>query len=339
MGVSRTTFLRGALALAATSCGGSGPDGQKRLLNVSYDPTREFYRDINAAFSPVWANAHAGAAVRLEMSNAGSGKQAHAVIAGLKADVVTLATAYDIDQIARAGLIDPAWRDRLPNRSAPYTSTVVFLVRAGNPKHIRDWNDLAAPGVAVVTPNPKTSGGARWNYLAAWAYALAQPHADDASARAFVARLYGNVAILDDGARAATTTFVQRNIGDALITWENEALLAQREAGAGRLEMVAPSRSILAEPPVAWVDRYVAQQGTAELAQAYLHFLFSPQAQEIAARHFLRPIDGAVLARHPEFAALARPTIDEVFGGWDHAYRTHFAEGGVFDQIMGGRRI
>ncbi|HWA01230.1 MAG TPA: sulfate ABC transporter substrate-binding protein [Caulobacterales bacterium] len=336
MRLSRGAFVSGALAWGVSACARPGA-AAPRLLNVSYDPTRELYAAINPAFAAHWREARAGAHVAIEMSNGGSGRQARAVISGLRADVVTLALPYDIDQIAKAGLIETRWRERLPFNSAPYTSTVVFLVRAGNPKGIRDWNDLAREGVSVVTPNPKTSGGARWNYLAAWAYALAQPGGDDARARAFVSQIYNNVSVLDSGARGATTTFVQRGIGDALIAWENEAFLALREAD-GAVAMVTPSISILAEPPVAWVDRNVEQRKTREIAEAYLRFLYTPQAQEIVARNFYRPSDPDVLAGHAEFAPIPLVTVDQTFGGWDAAHRTHFAENGVFDQIMGGRR-
>jgi sulfate transport system substrate-binding protein len=331
------------LAFALASC---GPPPQARhaaethLLNVSYDPTREFYRDINAAFARAWAGKHPGAAgVEIEMSHAGSGRQARAVIDGLKADVVTLATPYDIDRIAAQGLIAPDWRARLPRNSAPYTSTMVFLVRAGNPKHIADWNDLIRPDVKVVMPNPKTSGGARWNYLAAWAYALAQPGGDERSARAYVTKLYANVPVLDTGARGSTTTFAQRDIGDVLVTWENEAHLALQEFGAERFEIITPSRSILAEPAVALVDRNADEHGARQAAQAYLEFLYTPAAQDIAARHFFRPSDPAVLARYVDrFPAIPLARVDETFGGWARAQQVHFADGGVFDQITGGRK-
>ena len=338
MELSRSAFLTGALASVAAACGPSASQAPTHLLNVSYDPTREFYAEINPAFAAQWAQGHPGPSLTLEMSNGGSGRQARAVINGLKADVVTLALQYDIDQIAKAGLIDVNWRTRLPFNSAPYTSTIVFLVHAGNPKHIRDWSDLTHEGVAVVTPNPKTSGGARWNYLAAWGYALQQPNGNAASARDFVSKLYHNVSVLDSGARGATTTFVQRGIGDVLITWENEAYLAVQEAGADKFEIVTPSMSILAEPPVAWVDRNIERRGTRELAEAYLRFLYTDQAQEIAAKHYFRPSDPDVLKRHHEFRSIPLVKVDETFGGWDNAHREHFTEGAVFDQIMGARR-
>ncbi|MES1199968.1 MAG: sulfate ABC transporter substrate-binding protein [Pseudomonadota bacterium] len=320
------------------SCGAPSAGAATHLVNVSYDPTRELYAEIDAAFVTQWTAAHAGAPLSIQMSNGGSGHQARAVIEGMPADVVTLATPYDIDQIAKAGLVGEDWRDRLPYHSAPYTSTIVFLVHAGNAKNIQDWDDLVQTGVAVVTPNPKTSGGARWNYLAAWAHALAKTNNNQAAARDFVQHLYANVSVLDSGARAATTTFVQRGIGDVLITWENEALLAIQEAGVGKFEIVTPSSSILAEPPVAWVDRNIDRRGTRESAEAYLHFLYTAQAQEIGARHFFRPSDPSVLIRHTEFPSIPLVSVDEAFGGWDQAQRTHFADGAVFDQIMGGRR-
>jgi sulfate/thiosulfate-binding protein len=338
----RGLLLVAVLIAALTGCGPREERGAAapiNLLNASYDPTRELYRDLNTAFAAEWASAHpGGGAVSIEMSHGGSGRQARAVIDGLKADVVTLAVPYDIDQIAAAGLIDPAWRERLPFHSAPYTSTIVFLVRAGNPKNIHDWNDLAREDVSVVTPNPKTSGGARWNYLAAWAYALGQPDGSATTAQDFVRRLYANVSVLDSGARGSTTTFAQRGIGDVLITWENEAYLAIEELGEGRFEMVVPSMSILAEPAVAWVDRNVEEHGTRETAEAYLRFLYTPAAQDIAAEHYFRPSDPEALLRHTQrFRAIPLITVDEVFGGWTEAHRVHFAEGGVFDQIMGAR--
>ncbi|HVV31713.1 MAG TPA: sulfate ABC transporter substrate-binding protein [Vitreimonas sp.] len=329
---------RSALALLAAAplaaCGSGRTAGTPHLLNASYDPTREFYEDINRAFAPYWLAQNAGkTAPVVEMSHGGSGAQARAVIEGLPADVVTLALAYDIDQIAARGMIDPAWRARLPLNSAPYTSTMVFLVRSGNPKNIHDWNDLLRSDVRVITPNPKTSGGARWNYLAAWGYVLTQPNGNAAAAREFVKQLYANVPVLDTGARGATTTFAQRGIGDVLITWENEAHLAQQEF-AGRYDMVTPSVSIQAEPCVAWVDRNVARHGTRELAEAYLRFLYTPEAQEIAARRFFRPAVPEILAQHTEFPAIRLLTVDETFGGWAEVQRQHFADGGVFDQIL-----
>lgn len=329
---------RPLLALLATAplaaCGNDRSAGAPHLLNASYDPTREFYEDINRAFALDWSSQNAGKpAPSIGMSHGGSGAQARAVIEGLPADVVTLALAYDIDQIAARGLIDPQWRARLPLNSAPYTSTMVFLVHAGNPKNIRDWNDLVRSDVAVITPNPKTSGGARWNYLAAWGYALTTQNNNAAAAREFVKNLYARVPVLDTGARGATTAFAQRNIGDVLITWENEAHLAMQEF-AGHYEVVMPSISIRAEPCVAWVDRNVRMHRTRALAEAYLRFLYTPQAQEIAARRFFRPGVPEILAQHPEFAAIRLLTVDEAFGGWAQAQRQHFADGGVFDQIL-----
>jgi sulfate/thiosulfate-binding protein len=309
------------------------------LLNVSYDPTREFYQDINASFAKYW-RAKSGDTVTIRQSHGGSGKQARAVIDGLDADVVTLALAYDIDMIAQRGRLLPLdWQKRLPNNSSPYTSTIVFLVRKGNHKGIKDWDDLVKPGISVVTPNPKTSGGARWNYLAAWGYALKQPGGDDTQARAFVARLFKNVPVLDSGARGATTTFVQRGIGDVLVAWESEALLSISESGKGDFEIVVPSLSIVAEPPVAWVDKVVNRHGTLGLAQAYLEFLYTAEGQEIAARHYYRPRLESVAQKYAgTFPRIKLFTIDEVFGGWPKAQETHFNEGGVFDQIQQGNR-
>ncbi len=308
------------------------------LLNASYDPTREFYQEFNAAFVRHWKE-RTGQEVVIRQSHGGSGKQARSVIEGLPADVVTLALAHDIDMIAQRGRrLTTNWQQRLPQNSAPYTSTIVFVVRRGNPKNIRDWDDLVRPGVQVITPNPKTSGGARWNYLAAWAYGLRRAGGDEAGARDFVARLFANVPVLDTGARGATTTFAQRGLGDALITWENEADLALKEYGPERLEIVRPSLSILAEPPVAWVDRVVQRRGTEALARAYLEYLYSPEGQTIAARHFFRPRDPEVAARFADrFPPLELVSI-QALGGWTAAHATHFAEGGVFDQIMRGRR-
>jgi sulfate transport system substrate-binding protein len=309
----------------------AAPDVQ--LLNVSYDPTREFYEAYNAAFAKHWAE-KTGQRVTVRQSHGGSGKQARSVADGLEADVVTLALAYDIDAIARAGLVDPAWQKRLPHNSAPYTSTIVFLVRKGNPKGVKDWPDLVRPGLQVITPNPKTSGGARWNYLAAWGYELRRTR-DEAKAKEFVRALYRNVPVLDTGARGATTTFVERGLGDVLLAWENEAHLAVTRLGKGNLEIVVPSSSILAEPPVAVVDRIAERRETAAVAKAYLEFLYSPAAQELAAKHFYRPRHPEVVAKHAgTFAKLSLFTIDEVFGGWTKAQATHFADGGVFDQIF-----
>jgi sulfate transport system substrate-binding protein len=304
------------------------------LLNVSYDPTRELYQDFNKAFAAYWKT-KTGQEVTVRQSHGGSGKQARSVIDGLQADVVTLALAYDIDEIGqKAGLLPPDWQKRLPDNSAPYTSTIVFLVRRGNPKQIHDWPDLVRPGVSVITPNPKTSGGARWNYLAAWAWARKQPGGSEASARDYITRLYRNVPVLDAGGRASTTTFVERGIGDVLLAWENEALLAQRELGPGRLEIVLPSLSILAEPPVSLVDKVAKKHGTEAVARAYLEYLYSDEGQEIAARHYFRSRSRAVAARYvAQFPRLNLVTVDEAFGGWRKAQAAHFADGGVFDQI------
>jgi len=304
------------------------------LLNVSYDPTRELYEDFNHQFASYWKG-KTGQDVTVRQSHGGSGKQARAVIDGLEADVVTLALAYDIDQISEKGGLLPAnWQTRLPNNSSPYTSTIVLLVRKGNPKRIRDWGDLAKPGISVVTPNPKTSGGARWNYLAAWGWALRQPGGNEATAKEFITRLYKNVPVLDAGARGSTTTFVERGIGDVLIAWENEALLAIKELGPGKFEVIAPSLSILAEPPVAVVDKVAAKRGTKPVAQAYLEYLYSEAGQEIAARHFYRPRLAKVADKYAaQFPKVTLFTIDEVFGGWKKANAAHFADGALFDQI------
>ena len=316
--------------LALPGLAQSGPT----LLNVSYDPTRELYQDINPAFARYW-KAKTGQTVTIEQCHGGSGKQARSVIDGLQADVVTLALAYDIDAIAQnAGLLPANWQKRLPDNSTPYTSTIVFLVRKGNPKHIKDWRDLIKPGVSVITPNPKTSGGARWNYLAAWAYALKQPGGSESTARDFVKRLYKNVPVLDSGARGATITFGERGMGDVLIAWENEAFLSVKELGADKVEIVAPSLSILAEPPVSIVDKVVDKKGTRAVAQAYLEYLYTPEAQEIEAKNYYRPRLDAVAKKYASvFPKIKLVTIDEVFGGWQNAQKTHFADGGVFDQI------
>jgi sulfate transport system substrate-binding protein len=303
------------------------------LLNVSYDPTREFYQDVNAAFAKQWQR-QTGQAVTIKQSHGGSGKQARAVIDGLQADVVTLALGYDVDALHVPGKLIPAnWQSRLPHNSSPYTSTILFLVRKGNPKKVRDWDDLVRPGISVITPNPKTSGGARWNHLAAWAFALKKWDNDEAKAKQFVGQMYKNVPVLDSGARGSTTTFAQRGIGDVLLAWENEAILAVEKLGAGQLEIVVPSMSILAEPPVTVVDKVVDKKGTRMAAQAYLDFLYSPEAQELAAKHYYRPRNEAVLARHAQrFPKVPMVTID-LFGGWATAQKRHFDDGGVFDQI------
>jgi len=309
------------------------------LLNVSYDPTRELYQDFNAAFSKYWKE-KTGDAITIRQSHGGSGKQARAVIDGLAADVVTLALAYDIDAIAeKAKLLPPDWQRRLPNNSSPYTSTILFLVRKGNPKGIKDWDDLIKPGVAVVTPNPKTSGGARWNYLAAYGYELKRAGGDEARAKEFVRKLFKNVPVLDSGARGATTTFIQRGIGDVLIAWENEAIMAIKELGQGKFDLVAPSISILAEPPVTVVDKVARKRGTGEAAKAYLEYLYSETGQEIVARHYYRPRLESVMQKYAgQFAQLKLFTIDEVFGGWQKAQKAHFNDGGVFDQISQANR-
>ena len=328
------------LALGATlplsvSAQGSGASSASEvtLLNVSYDPTRELYQDYNKAFAAYW-KAKTGQSVSVRQSHGGSGKQARSVIDGLEADVVTLALAYDIDAIAERGLLDKDYQKKLANNASPYTSTIVLLVRKGNPKGIKDWNDLARPGVEVVTPNPKTSGGARWNYLAAWAYALRQPGGSDEKAKAFVSDIFRNVKVLDSGARGSLTTFAERGIGDVLIAWENEAYLAVRELGADKFDLVTPSLSILAEPPVAVVDKVVDKRGTRVVAQEYLQYLYSDEGQDIAARHYYRPFNKAVAKKYEkQFGKVKLFDIDDVFGGWTLAQKTHFAEGGVFDQI------
>ena len=323
-------FLLGTLGFLAVPA-----HGQKtiELLNVSYDPTRELYVDFNAAFAKYW-QAKTGDIVTVKQSHGGSGKQARAVIDGLPADVVTLALAGDIDALYDfAKLVPQDWQKRLPQNSAPYTSTIVLLVRKGNPKRIKDWDDLVKPGLSVITPNPKTSGGARWNYLAAWEYAKRKGGGEDA-AKQFVAALYKNVPVLDSGARGSTTTFVQRGIGDVLISWENEAFLALKEFGADQFEIVVPSLSILAEPPVTVVDKVAKKKGTQAVAQAYLEYLYTDEGQDIAGRNFYRPRSPQAAAKYAaQFPQIALFTIDEAFGGWTKAQKTHFADGGVFDQI------
>jgi sulfate transport system substrate-binding protein len=304
------------------------------LLNVSYDPTRELYQDIDQAFAKLW-KAQTGDTITFRQSHGGSGSQARAVQSGLQADVVTLALAPDIDVLARSALVATDWQRRLPDNASPYTSTIVFLVRKGNPKHIRDWSDLVKPGVSIVTPNPKTSGGARWNYLAAWAYALHQPGGNETLAKEFVGKLFRNVSVLDSGARGATTSFAQRQIGDVLLAWENEAFLARREFPDDHFEIVVPSVSILAEPPVAVVDKVVDRHGTRKVAEAYLKFLYSDEGQLIAARNYYRPRLATVPAQYTRiFPKLKLYTIDDTFGGWSKAQKDHFADGGVFDQIF-----
>ncbi len=325
------------LAIAsAVFIGGAGTAAQAAdvtLLNVSYDPTRELYVDYNKAFAEYWKK-KTGDNVTIRQSHGGSGRQARSVIDGLAADVVTLALAGDIDAIAENGKLLPLnWEERLPNNSAPYTSTIVFLVRKGNPKNIKDWGDLVKPGVSVITPNPKTSGGARWNYVAGWAWALKQPGGNEATAKDYVRKLFKNVPVLDTGARGALTTFAQRNIGDVFISWENEAWLATKELGVGKFEIVIPSISILAEPSVAVVDKVVLRRGTRTVAEEYLKYLYTPEGQEIAARNYYRPRDPQVAAKHQElFPKLELVTIKD-FGGWAKAQKEHFGDGGVFDQI------
>ncbi|MDC9596798.1 sulfate ABC transporter substrate-binding protein [Xenorhabdus anantnagensis] len=321
-----------AMTLMANSAWAKAKESQ--ILNVSYDPTREFYQQYDQAFREYWHN-KTGDNVRVRQSHGGSGKQATSVINGLQADVVTLALAYDVNAIAESGRIDKHWIKRLPGNSAPYTSTIVFLVRKGNPKQIKDWSDLIRPDVAVVTPNPKTSGGARWNYLAAWGYGLAHNNQDQAKAKEFVKALYKNVEVLDAGARGATNTFVERGIGDVLIAWENEALLAINVLGKDKFEIVTPSISILAEPTVSVVDKVVDKRETRELATEYLKYLYSPVGQEIAAKNYYRPRDKAIAEKYRTvFPELNLFTIDEVFGGWDNAQKQHFATGKIFDEII-----
>ena len=333
------TLVVALSSLFLLSCSGSTQDpaakgGSVTLLNASYDPTRELYVDYNKAFASYWKQ-KTGQEVRISQSHGGSGKQARAVIDGLQADVVTLALAGDIDAIVTQGkMLAADWEKRLPEHSAPYTSTIVFLVRNGNPKGIKDWGDLARPGVAVVTPNPRTSGGARWNYLAGWSWALKQAGGSEATAREFLRKVYGNTPVLDTGARAALTTFAQRGVGDVLISWENEAYLALREFGAGKIEVVIPTVSILAEPSVAVVDKIVLRHNTKAVAEEYLKYLYSPEGQEIAARNFYRPRDPQVAAKYAtQFPTITLATIQD-FGGWAKAQSTHFAEGGVFDQLV-----
>ena len=325
------TLLSGALALALT---GTSYAAEISLLNVSYDPTRELYQEYNAAFAKYW-KAKTGDDVTVKASHGGSGKQARAIIDGLEADVATLALAADIDALAtKADLIPANWQSRLKLNSSPYTSTIVLLVRKGNPKNIKDWNDLIKPGVAVITPNPKTSGGARWNYLAAWGYGLKHNNNDQAKAQEFVSKIYANVPVLDSGARGSTVTFSERAIGDVLITWENEAYLVKKEFGEDKFDIVFPSLSVLAEPPVAVIDKNVDKHGTRAVAQAYVEYLYSPEGQEIAAKNYYRPTDAKVAKKYAkQFKKLELITIDKVFGGWTKTQKDHFADGGVFDKI------
>ena len=327
-------FKTSLLSLLALVLAAAASAKTIELLNVSYDPTRELYVDFNKAFAAHW-KAKTGDTLSIKQSHGGSGKQARSVIDGLDADVVTLALAYDIDEIAeRAKLLPADWQKRLQHNSSPYTSTYIFLVRKGNPKGIKNWDDLIKPGVSVITANPKTSGGARWGYLAAYGYALKQPGGNDAKARDYIAALFKNVPVLDSGARGSTVTFAERGVGDVLLAWENEAWLSLKEFGADKFDIVYPPSSILAEPPVAVVDKVVDKRGTRAVAQAYLEYLYSPEGQDIAARNYYRPIDPAVAAKYDkQFPKLTLFTIDEVFGGWTKAQKTHFADGGVFDQI------
>ncbi|MBN9497742.1 MAG: sulfate ABC transporter substrate-binding protein [Alphaproteobacteria bacterium] len=330
---------RSALALGASAIAagflprGVAAQAPTTLTNVSYDPTRELYREYNANFVKLWQS-RGNPAIRINTSHGGSGTQARTVIDGLDADVVTLALAYDIDAIAERGILRKDWQAQFPQNSSPYTSTIVFVVRKGNPKNIKDWNDLVKAGVQVVTPNPKTSGGARWNYLAGWGYALRQPGGNENAAREYIRALYRNVPVLDTGARGSTTTFGQRGVGDVFLSWENEAFLILKELGEDKFDIVVPSVSILAEPPVAIVDKNVDRKGSRALAKAYLEHLYSPEGQELAAKHFYRPRDAALLAKNENvFKKVPLFTIDEVFGGWSKAQPTHFGDGGTFDQL------
>jgi sulfate transport system substrate-binding protein len=332
MNTIRVTLSLAAAALLSLANTSARADAE--LLNVSYDPTRELYADYNALFAKHWQEKH-GEAITVNQSHGGSGKQARAVIDGLEADVVTLALAGDVNALfERAQLVPRDWQSRLPNNSCPYTSTIVFLVRKGNPKAIKDWDDLTRPGVSVITPNPKTSGGARWNYLAAWGYAQKKFGGDEAKTRAFVSAIFKNAPVLDAGARGSTTTFVERGIGDVLIAWENEALLALEQLGKGQFEVIAPSLSILAEPPVAVVDAVARRHGTSAAAKEYLEYLYSPEAQDLIGKHFYRPTDPAAASKYAsQFPKLELLSIDKDFGGWKQAQATHFVDGGVFDQI------
>ncbi len=332
---SARLFVAGWVIAGVCAAAGA-PAATVKLLNVSYDPTREFYDDYNKQFAAYW-KLKTGDTVVVNQSHGGSGKQARSVIDGLEADVVTLALAYDIDALAVQGaLVPPNWQKRLPFNSAPYTSTIVLLVRKGNPKNIHDWGDLVRPGISVITPSPKTSGGARWNYLAAWAWAAQQPGGSDATAEAFMKRLYKNVPVLDSGARGATVTFVERGIGDVLVAWENEAYLAVKQLGPDKFDIVFPSLSILAEPPVSLVDKVVDQHGTRQVADEYLKYLYSKEGQETAAKHFYRPRDPDIAAKYArQFPTMTLVTVDGAFGGWAQAQAKHFADGGSFDRIYG----
>ena len=333
--LSRRTALGLAAALVTLASFGAYAQAPVTLLNVSYDPTREMYVDFNAAFAKYWKD-KTGQVVSVKQSHGGSGKQARGIIDGLEADVATLALAWDTDALhTQAQLIPKDWQKRLPHNASPYTSTIVLVVRQGNPKGVKDWDDLARPGIKVITPNPKTSGGARWNYLAGWAWALRQPGGTDASAREFIRSLYSNVKVLDSGARGSLTTFAQRGVGDVFISWENEAFLALREFGSDKIEIVVPSLSILAEPPVTVIDKTVEKRGTRAVATEYLNYLYSAEGQDIAGRNFYRPRDSKIAAKYSkQFLPVKLVTIDEVFGGWQKAQKLHFSEGGVFDQII-----
>ncbi len=333
--IDRTRRVLLGLAVAVFATGGAAHAQQETtLLNVSYDPTRELYKEVNEAFAKDW-KARTGQTLSIKQSHGGSGRQARSIIDGIEADVATLALAYDIDALHERGKLIPAdWQKRLPQNSAPYTSTIVFLVRKGNPKRITDWSDLIRSGVNVVTPNPKTSGGARWNYLAAWGYAVRKNKANEAQARDFVRALYRNVSVLDSGARGSLTTFAERGVGDVFISWENEAFLALKEFGADKFEIVTPSISILAEPPVTVIDKVVDKRGTRKVAEAYLQYLYTPAAQDIIGRNFYRPRDAKAAAKYAsQFTKVDLFTIDDLFGGWQKAQKTHFEDGGVFDQI------
>jgi sulfate transport system substrate-binding protein len=335
--MTRKLFSGFALGLLLAA-GNGAVQADTALLNVSYDPTRELYQEYNTAFAQYWQD-KTGEKISINQSHGGSGKQARSVIDGLEADVVTLALAYDVDALAVKKLIPDDWQKRLPQNASPYTSTIVFLVRKGNPKAIKDWNDLIRPDIGIITPNPKTSGGARWNYLAAWAYALKQPGGNDEKAKDFVGKLFKNVKVLDSGARGSTTTFTERGIGDVLLAWENEAFLAVKELGPEKFDIIMPSLSILAEPPVSVVDKVVDKRGTRRVAEAYLEYLYSPEGQEIAAKNYYRPREEGIAAKYAyQFAQVDLITIDEVFGGWNKAQETHFADGGTFDQIYGTGR-
>ena len=331
----KKTIAAGALALLSAAAAEAA--AAREFLNVSYDPTREFYQEYNQEFGAYWKK-RTGQEVSFKQSHGGSGKQARAVASGLQADVVTLALANDIDEIVRSGQIDRNWQKEFPHNSAPYTSTIVFLVRKGNPKQIKDWNDLSRPGVEIITPNPKTGGAPRWIYLSAWGYALKQPGGSDAKARELVKKLYQNVKVLDSGARGSLTTFAERGIGDVLLSWENEALLASQGLGKDKFDVVYPSISILAEPSVAIVDKTADKNGSRNLAKGYLNYLYSPKGQKLAAKHYFRPRDSRAAAKYAvQFPKVQTFTVDKVFGGWAKAQNAHFANGAIFDQIYSGK--